>query len=55
VAKQYFDLLKQGCDPDDPQLREARQKLDEVTAHYADNPAADALIELQRISAEGAE
>ena len=53
AAKSYFDLLRQGKDASDPVVRAAKEELDALTAHFADNPASDALIELQRIAAEG--
>jgi predicted ATP-binding protein involved in virulence len=53
AAAKYFALLQEGRKLDDPKLMEAKDQLDAVTAHFADNPAADAFMELQRIAAEG--
>jgi predicted ATP-binding protein involved in virulence len=53
AAQKYFALLQEGREADDPELMRAKKELDAVTAHFADNPAADAYEELQRIAAQG--
>ncbi|PZD72726.1 DNA replication and repair protein RecF [Acaryochloris thomasi RCC1774] len=53
ASKRYFSLLREGRSEDDPELLEAKRKLDELTAHYPDNPASDAFLEIQRLAAQG--
>ena len=53
AAKKYFTLLREGRQAGDPELMAAKSDLDSLTAHFADNPAADAFLELQRAAANG--
>ncbi|MEZ5301580.1 MAG: AAA family ATPase [Verrucomicrobiales bacterium] len=48
AAKRYFGLLREGRGNGDAELRAAKADLDALTAHFADNPAADAFLELKR-------
>ncbi len=53
AARRYFTLLREGRTPDDVELETAKAALDEFTAHFADNPAADAFLELRRQAQAG--
>jgi len=50
AAKQYFQLLRDGRNEDDPELQSAKSKLDKVMVSYADNPGLEAIIESQEAS-----
>lgn len=51
AAKTYFQMLRDGRDENDPELREAKSKLDRLTVSYADNPGLEAIIEIQEEAA----
>lgn len=51
AAKTYFQMLRQGRDESDPELLDAKSKLDRLTVSYADNPGLEAIIEIQEETA----
>jgi predicted ATP-binding protein involved in virulence len=51
AAKTYFQMLREGRDESDPELLDAKSKLDRLTVSYADNPGLEAIIEMQEETA----
>lgn len=51
AAKTYFQMLREGRDESDPELLDAKSKLDRLTVSYADNPGLEAIIEIQEETA----
>lgn len=50
AAKHYYELLDQLSD-DDPEIKQAKEKLDQIEARFSDNPAYAALLKLRRSAA----
>lgn len=51
VAKKYFEILEKGKDADEKQKHALKNKLEAMTAPYADNPAYVAFLEQKRLAA----
>ena len=50
AAKHYYELLGQLSD-EDPEIKHAKEKLDQIEARFSDNPAYAALLKLRRSAA----
>ncbi|MCG8602967.1 MAG: AAA family ATPase [Verrucomicrobiales bacterium] len=51
AAKQYFEMLRDGKTLEDEEVKDAKEKLDKITASYSANPALDAFLDVKTTAA----
>ena len=51
AARRYYELLDQCKDDQHPDVKQAKRELDQIEAHFSDNPAYAAFLKLDRYAA----
>lgn len=51
VAQEYYRILQEAKNVEDPQKEQLKQRLDELSAPYSDNVAYHAFLEMERMAA----